>query len=299
MFGKSKLSKKKSIIGFLFILPALATIIAMVIYPVLYSFNLSLHSFNILKPGLQSQFVGLSNYIKIISDKQFLSSLLFTFEFVFLTIILELVVGFVVALILNKELKGNKIFRVITTLPLMIAPVVAGLQWRWLYADQYGLINYILSVIGIRGPLWLSTVTGAKAAILISNVWLASPFVILILLAGLSSLPQSPFEAAKIDGANSFQMFFKVTLPLLKPFLLIILIVRVTDAFRIFDLVYILTQGGPGGSTEVVSTYIYKEAFTKLNLSEASAASFIMVIIMGLISVTVYKLFRPKEEGVL
>lgn len=250
-----------------------------------------------LRPWLKPEFIGLSNYVKLLTSPTFTHILYQTFGFVVTTLTLELVIGFALALILNKGLRGTKLFRVIFSLPLMIAPVVAGLQWRWLYADQYGVINYVLSIFGIKGPLWLASPWGARAAVLIANLWLATPFVVLVLLAGLSSLPHEPFEAARIDGARNHQIFWYIMLPLLRPSLLIILVVRLTDALRVFDIVYILTQGGPGGSTEVVSTHIYKEVFTRLNFAEGAAASFIMVAIMMVISLVCVKLLRPKEGG--
>jgi len=213
------------------------------------------------------------------------------------TIIIELIIGFAVAIVLNQVLPGSKVFRVIFTLPLMIAPVVSGLQWRWLFADQYGVINYILSTIGLKGPLWLATPWGAKASILISDVWLATPFVILILLAAMSSLPEEFYEAAQLDGARSDQIFRYITLPLLRPALLLILVIRLSDAFRVFDIVYIITQGGPGGATEVLSTYIYKDTFTNLNFGVGSAASFIVMIIIAIVSYSCVRLLRPREGG--
>lgn len=280
--------------GIFLTLPALIVMAATVLYPILWSLKISLYqSEGMLSTG---SFVGLKNYIKVLESSVFQSALWNTLGFVAATIIVELIIGFAVALVLNRNLPGSSFFRVLFTLPLMIAPVIAGLQWRWLFADQYGAVNHVLAVFGIDGPLWMGTVWGARAAVLISNVWLAVPFVILILLAAMSSLSEDLYEAARLDGANAAQIFWKITLPLLKPAILMILVVRLSDAFRVFDIVYILTGGGPGGSTEVLSTYIYKTTFTGLHFGQGAAASFIVMLILMIVCFILFRTLRPKED---
>lgn len=290
--GKHDRSRRTA--GILLTLPALLVMAATVLYPILWSFKLSIFE----SQGMMSTgaFVGLDNYWKVLQSSQFQSSLRNTFGFVSVTIIVELIIGFAVALVLNRSLPGTKVFRIIFTLPLMIAPVVSGLQWRWLFADQYGVVNAMLELAGIDGPLWLGTVWGARTAVLIANVWLATPFVILILLAAMSSLSEDLYEAARLDGANAFQIFRTITLPLLKPAILMILVVRLSDAFRVFDIVYILTQSGPGGSTEVLSTYIYKNTFTGLQFGQGSAASFLVMLLIMIVSFVLFRLLRPRED---
>ncbi|EXX84952.1 ABC transporter permease [Paenibacillus darwinianus] len=290
--GKHDRSRRTA--GILLTLPALLVMAATVLYPILSSFKLSIYE----SQGMMSTgaFVGLDNYWKVLQSSQFQSSLRNTFGFVSVTIIVELIIGFAVALVLNRSLPGTKFFRIIFTLPLMIAPVVSGLQWRWLFADQYGVVNALLELVGIDGPLWLGTVWGARTAVLIANVWLATPFVILILLAAMSSLSEDLYEAARLDGANAFQTFRTITLPLLKPAILMILVVRLSDAFRVFDIVYILTQSGPGGSTEVLSTYIYKNTFTGLQFGQGSAASFLVMLLIMIVSFVLFRLLRPRED---
>jgi multiple sugar transport system permease protein len=281
--------------GIFLTLPALLVMAATVLYPILWSLKISLYkSEGVMSTGA---FVGLKNYMKVLQNPNFQHALWNTLAFVACTIVIELIIGFAVALVLNRNLPGSKVFRVLFTLPLMIAPVIAGLQWRWLFADQYGAVNNLLAVFGIDGPLWMGTVWGARAAVLISNVWLAVPFVILILLAAMSSLSEDLYEAARLDGANAVQIFWKITLPLLKPAILMILVVRLSDAFRVFDIVYILTGGGPGGSTEVLSTYIYKTTFTGQHYGTGAAASFIVMLILMVVSFILFKTLRPKEEG--
>jgi multiple sugar transport system permease protein len=282
--------------GFFLTLPTLVIMAITVFYPIFWSLKLSFSSTNLKMT--EFEFIGLKNYTEVLQSKEFINVLLQTTGFVITTIILELIVGFIVAIALNRALPGTNLFKLIFTLPLMIAPVVSGLQWRWLFADQYGPINYILSIFGMEGPLWLVDPWAARAAVLISNLWLATPFVILVLIAAMASLPEELFEAAKIDGAKSYQIFRYIMLPLLKPAILLILVVRLADAFRVFDIVYIITQGGPGNATDVLSSYIYKEIFTKMNFSEGAAASFIVMIIVAVISFVSFRLLRPKEGEV-
>ncbi|THE11849.1 sugar ABC transporter permease [Bacillus timonensis] len=280
-------------IGLWFTLPALITMAATVLYPIIWSFKISLFE----SKGMMTSgpFVGLENYIYVLKSKLFQEALWQTIGFVAATIFIELVLGFAIALVLNRNLPGSKLFRILFTLPLMISMIVAGLQWRWLFADQYGVINNIIGSFGIEGPLWLGSVWGARASVLLANVWLAAPFSILVLLAALAALSDDLYEAARLDGANSFQMFWRITLPLLKPTILLILVLRLSDSFRLFDLVYIMTNGGPGGSTEVLSTFIYKNTFTNLNFGTGAAASFLVMILIMVICFILFKILRPKE----
>ncbi|PZE22838.1 carbohydrate ABC transporter permease [Paenibacillus xerothermodurans] len=286
--------RSRRVAGIVLTLPALLIMAATVLYPILWSLKISLYK----SEGMMSSgsFVGFDNYAKVLQSSQFQSALWNTLGFVAATIIMELIIGFAVALVLNRSLPGTALFRVIFTLPLMIAPVVSGLQWRWLFADQYGVVNYVLGLVGIDGPLWMGSVWGARAAVLIANIWLATPFVILILLAAMSSLSEDLYEAARLDGANAVQIFHSITLPLLKPALLMILVVRLSDAFRVFDIVYILTQSGPGGATEVLSTYIYKNTFTGLHFGQGAAASFVVMLLIMLVSFGLFRILRPKED---
>jgi multiple sugar transport system permease protein len=280
--------------GILFTLPALVAMAAVVAYPLLWAFNLSFKSLDLLKPGSPSHYVGLDNYRTVLSSGEFRNALLLTIGFVVVTIVLELALGMAIALLLNQNMRGMGKFRLIFSLPLLMAPSVAGLQFRFLFEDQYGAINAILKSIGIDGPLWLVDVAAARSAILLSNLWLATPFVVLVLLAGMANLPDEPFEAARLDGAGPFQVFRYIMLPMLRPAILVILVIRLADAFRVFDLVYILTGGGPGHSTDVLSTYIYRETFVRADFAGGAAASFVLVAIVAVLSFLSLRLLRPR-----
>lgn len=291
----SKRRKRKNREGLLLILPAVMILLITFLVPLLYSFLISLSdSASVIGSRLKP--AGLDNYISVLTSSRFQEALLHTCFFVVTTISLEFIFGFLLALLLHCETKGSRVFKLIFAIPLMVAPVVSGLQWRWLFADQYGLINHLLSLAGIKAPLWFASASASWVTVIVANLWLAAPFVILVLLAGLGGLSEDLNEAARIDGANRRQVFLRITLPQLKPTILIILVIRITDAFRIYDLIYILTGGGPGGRTEVLSTYIYKTTFTDWKFGQGSAASFLVMLLICAVSFVCNKLMTEKEE---
>jgi multiple sugar transport system permease protein len=290
-FGGSRRQR----IGLLFTLPAIITVALVIGYPLLWAANLSFQSEDAIAPQGDPHYVGLDNYAAMLGSSDFRAAMFQTGGFVITTISLELLIGFPIALLLSRRLRGIGIFKLIVTLPLLMAPSVAGLLFRFLFADQYGAINHLLSMVGIEGPLWVADPWAARAAILIANLWLATPFVILVLLAGMASLPEEPFEAARVDGATGRQLLRYIMLPLLRPAILVILVVRLTDAFRIFDLVYILTGGGPGDFTQVASTFIYRETFVRLHFPQAAAASFLLVGLVVLLSVLLFRVLRTRQ----
>jgi multiple sugar transport system permease protein len=281
-------------IGLAFTLPAIVTVALVIGYPLLWALNLSLLSEDAIAPRGDPRYVGLDNFAAMLGSSDFQGAMLQTCGFVATTLTLELLIGFPIALLLNRRLRGMGVFKLIVALPLLMAPSVGGLLFRFLFADQYGAINHVLSIVGIEGPLWVADPWAARAAILIANLWLATPFVILVLLAGMASLPEEPFEAARVDGARGWQLVRYILLPLLRPAILVILVVRLTDAFRIFDLVYILTGGGPGDFTQVASTFIYRETFVRVHFPQAAAASFLLVGFVALLSLLLFRLLRTR-----
>ena len=295
MRAVSAREKRRRLAGYSLIAPAVLILIITFAVPLLYSFIISISDSNAIVAN-KFELVGLKNYISVLQNSKFQSALFHTCFFVITTIVLEFIIGFIVALLLYRETAGSKFFKLIFAVPLMVAPVVSGLQWRWLFADQYGIINHLLSKIGIEAPLWFTSAQTSWVTIIVANLWLAAPFVILVLLAGLGGLSEEMNEAAEIDGATKWQVFRSIILPQLKPTILIILVIRLTDAFRIYDLIYILTGGGPGGKTEVLSTYIYKRIFTDWDFGRGSAASFIVMVIICLLSLLCSKLMSEKEE---
>ena len=264
----------------LYIGPAFLVLAVILVYPLGYSFWLSFHEWTLRGFRRGIPFVGLANYLDLLTNPDFLNSLRITFTFVLLAIGIEFVLGMGLALLLNHDLSGKGIIRSLILLPMMCTNVVIGLTWRLLLNYEYGLVNYYLSVLGLDRIEWLSKPAVAMPAVIMVDVWNTTSFVALLLLAGLQSLPEEPFEAARIDGASSTQTFLYLTLPLLRPTILVVLLWRLIDTFRIFDVVYLLTAGGPARATETVSIYVYRYGFQSFNLGFASAASYIMILIM-------------------
>jgi multiple sugar transport system permease protein len=267
-----------------YIAPAFIVLIVVLLYPLGYALWLSFHQWTLrtFKQGIP--FIGIENYTTLFSNPDFLNSIKITFTFVILAISFEFILGMALALLLNQELKGRGFFRSLILLPMMCTNVVIGLMWRLLLNYQYGLVNYYLGQLGFLPVEWLSSPKVAMASVVLVDVWNTTSFVSLMLLAGLQSLPEDPYEAAKIDGASAIQTFFYLTLPLLKPIILVTLLWRFIDTFRIFDVIYLLTAGGPARVTETVSIYIYRYGFQSFNLGVSAASAFIMLLIMLVIA---------------
>jgi multiple sugar transport system permease protein len=285
---------RRSLTGIWLTAPALAILVLTMLYPIAWTVWLSVNSSNTALRGTPD-FVGLANYLKIASNPDFQQALWQTLGIVAATGVLEAILGLTVALALHRALAGTRIFRAIVALPLMVAPVVGALAWRFMFADGYGMIDTIAQQFGGEGPLWFASVWLARATIVIANLWLALPFDILVLLAGLTALPSEPIEAARVDGASPWQVLTRVILPLLKPVIAIILVIRFADAFRIFDVVYVLTGGGPANKTDVLSTFIYRQMFTAFDFAGGAAASVLLVLITSAASLIAVLLLRQKR----
>lgn len=292
--GAKKYAKRQSKqqIGIALTLPAIVVMLATVVYPLIWALKISFLSSNSILTG-KNEFVGFSNYLNVLASDEFSNAMVNTLAFVVVTVVMELLIGLLISVTLNRRLRGNKIFAMLFSLPLMMAPIVAGFIWRWLFADQYGIINYLLSFLGIENHLWFATPFWAKSSVLIANLWQTTPFVILVLYAALSNIPDEINEAASIDGAGGFGLFRRITLPLLKPAILLVLVIRIADAFRIYDLVYILTGGGPGNATNVLNTFIYRKSFSDFQFGQGSAASIIITLIIMVVSYFSFRLMRP------
>jgi multiple sugar transport system permease protein len=232
----------------------------------------------------ESVFIGLKNYIKILQDETFWVSLKNTVVFVMVAVFAEFILGMIFALFFNTGIKGLKIFRSIVLIPMLLPPITVALTWKMMYAYDYGVFNYILQVLGLTPVEWLSSTKWALASIIFTDIWQWTPFVFLVVLASLQSIPVDIYESAKVFGANTFQCFIHITLPLLKPGLILALLLRTIDTFRIFDKMYTLTGGGPGNSTETITFYIYRHGFKYFETGFSAAAAILMVAIIFLFS---------------
>ncbi len=289
--------RRRFLAGLALTAPALIALAATMVYPVAWTIWLSFNGPNTALTGAPD-FKGLDNYVRIAGSTEFRAALWQTLQIVFASFVLEAILGLAVALALHRGLRGSKVFSAIIALPLMVAPVVGALAWRFIFVDGYGMINSIASYFGASGPLWFADVWLARISIVIANLWMALPFDILVLLAGLSSLPADPLEAARVDGATPWQLLVHIILPLMKPVIAVILVVRLADAFRIFDVVYVLTGSGPANATDVLSTYIYRQMFTALDFPGGAAAAILLVLITAAFSLLAVLALRDRRlEG--
>jgi len=282
---------------FLFIGPAILVLLGITIYPLLYSLYMSFHSVFLTKMHLGIPFVGLGNFRAALQDPLFWISLKNTLVFSIVGVSLEFALGFLIALMVEALLgRTSTIIRTILLLPMIMAPVVVALIWRFMYNTDFGIINYFLSLVGFAKQVWLSSTAMAMPAVIAMDVWQWTPFMFLILLAGLQSLPYSPYEAAYIDGASRVQAFLYITLPLLRPILLISLLLRLIDSIKTFDNIFVLTGGGPGSATELLSLYIYRVGFRHFNLGYGGAMSYILLIIVVVLSRQLIRRLRSKRD---
>ena len=280
--------------GWFYILPSMLVLLCVVIYPVICSIAISFYNRPFTHKN--SAFVGLDNFIFMINEplfqKAFINTIIYTSSSLFITFVF----GFTLALLMTKISFGNRLFQILLILPMAMAPLVVGLTWRWMYNPLFGLINWFFKLVNVEPQAWLASQETAMMALIWVDVWQWTSLVFLIIYAGLSGLPKEPFEAANLDGANSFTIFFRITIPLLKPVILVVLLLRTVDSFRTFDSAYVLTDGGPGDATELLSLYIYRHGFFFNNQGEAAAGALIMLLFISLISLIYFKyLYKIKN----
>ncbi len=281
--NKNSIVSKERLTGWLLLIPALLVLSLVFIYPIARAFWLSLLTEN-LGNQLQPEFSGLANYSRMLGDGRFWQSMGNTTIFTVISVILELILGLGIALVLNQSFRGRGIVRTITIIPWALPTAVMGLAWAWIFNDQYGVVNDILQRLGLIdvGINWLGSPTLAMTALIIADVWKTTPFISIILLAGLQSIPQDLYEAYAMDGANVWQSFSKITLPLLMPQILIALLFRFAQAFGVFDLIQVMTGGGPAGTTETVSIYIYSTVMRYLDFGYGAA----LIVVTFLLLIT-------------
>jgi len=284
---------KEKHLPWILLVPVFVLLLAVTIYPFVYGIYLSLSNYSIIT-GIS--FRGIGNYLDLFRDSRFLHSLKVTFIFVFSAVGAEFLVGLGIALLLNRQFWQKRIFVSLIYIPMIMAPIAVALMWRMLYNADYGPINYflLLSRLTSRKIAWLSESQYALLSLIMVDVWQWSPFIFLVLYAGLQSVPPELVEAAQIDGASRWKIFRYLVLPFLSPFIVLAFLFRIMDAFKIFDSVAVLTKGGPGTSTEVVSWLSYLTGFTYFRLGYAAAMSIVLFALIMLLSQVLLK--RIKQQ---
>ena len=286
--------KSDRTLAYLLVAPSIAVLLALSIYPLIHAVTLSLQ----VGSGSNARW-SLGNFVRLVSDQFFLSALGHTLVFAAAALTIEFLLGLGLAVLLNGQFRGRGFFRAGLLVPMMLPTVVVGVVWRLMLNPNFGAVNGTLKGAGINTTslTWTSSPYLAMLSIIAVDVWQWTPFMFLILLAGLQAIPQEPYEAALIDGSSAWQTFRHVTLPLLKPAILVALLLRTMDLLRVFDQVFILTEGGPGFATETISLYIYRTAFRFSDFGYAAAMSFVLLIITNIISTFYIKVLQAKEAS--
>ncbi|MBZ0229771.1 MAG: sugar ABC transporter permease [Bauldia sp.] len=278
-----------------FLAPSMLVLACVLVYPLGYALYLSL--FDYYLAGASPVFIGLANYVALLGEPRFWGALWNTIVIVSCGVAIEFAVGLALALGLYRLKFGAHALMVLLFVPHIITPVVAALFLRWMFVGQWGLIDATMWTFGIATPDWLGSPFWAKVTVIIADTWKSAPFMMLVLYAGLQSLNQSVLEAARVDGANGWFLLTRIILPLLRPLVLFVLSIRIMDAFRFFDTIYVLTGGGPGTATETLTLYTYATGFARLEVGKASALGVLtLLIVAGLVATTISLLYR-RDKG--
>jgi multiple sugar transport system permease protein len=270
----------------LFVLPAIAVMMAVIIFPWLFTFFMSVHDWRI---GQAKTFIGLDNYLKLVNDERFRDSVVRTLVFTALSVVFPVVLGVASALVFHRKFPLRGLLRGVFIMPMMATPVAVALVWTMMFHPQLGVLNYLLSLVGIPPSLWVFDQATVIPSLVLVETWQWTPLVMLIVLGGLAALPTEPYESALIDGATPWQMFRNITFPLVLPFIMVATIIRTIDAVKAFDTIFVITLGGPGTASETINLYLYTVAFAFYDIGYASAMVVVfMVVIMALCLILLY-----------
>ena len=274
-----------------FIIPALVVVGAVIIFPWLFTVWMSAFDWKI---GSVAHFVGFDNYVNLATNQRFIESIGHTFYFTVLAVVVPLVLGTIAALIIHREFRWRGVLRAVFTMPMMATPVAIALVWTMMFHPQQGVLNYLLSLVGLPPSLWVYSPTLVIPSLVLVEIWHWTPLVMLIVLGGLAALPTEPYESARLDGATEWQLFRFITLPLIAPFLIVAAVIRTIDAVKAFDTIYVISQGGPGTASETINLYLYLQAFAFYNVGNASA---VVVVFFGIILALALLLLHVRQRA--
>lgn len=294
--SKRKRVSEDQVTTWLFLMPALIIVLVAVIIPLCNSFLLSFEKVRINVPGFVPQFVGLENYLRMLDDPVFIRSVQNTVFFAFASVPVELVLGTMLAMMLSGDGTGARIMRSIMLIPMIMAPVAAGTMWRMMLDKNTGIINYLFTFIRIPAVDWLGNPKLAIISVILVDVWRMTPWFALLLISGIKSIPGDTIEAALVDGASKWKCFHYVILPQLYRVLTLILMLRVIDAFKVFDIVFVMTGGGPGMATEMLPNYIYAQGLRYFDAGYAAALALVFIAAMAILS-AVFIFLRSRIQA--
>jgi len=285
-------------LGILLCLPAFVMILGVVGYPLAYSIYITFHKMNFARAGLGPEFIGLENYARVFERADFWKAFLRSSLFVLYDVFIGMPAGLAIAILLNRRFKFRGVARAMILLPYVLSGTVLGLIWKWIFNPNHGALNALLTQLGLISEYvaWLAEPTRALQMVIMVNLWQGTPWAIIMYLAGLQTIPVELYDAAKVDGASAWQTLFKVTLPLLAPITLAMLVLKTVWTFQVFDIVWVLTRGGPASATQVVSYYIYYLSFFQLKFGYAAAMSYVLLGIVLVLVVIYYRLIRHDLE---
>ena len=286
---------KKNHSWILFLAPTVIVLLGLVVFPLVFSLSLSLHDWNVIRTA-KWKFIGLGNYSTILfEDPYFRKAFVVTVLYLIGTVPVQFALGLGVALILYRiTRKIIGLLRTTMVIPAIMTPIVVGIIWRLMYNPDMGMLNYLLSLIGLPPVNWTGMPVSALPSVMMADIWEWTPFMALIMLAGLQALPREPLEAAVVDGASNWQTLRLIILPLISPVMLVAILIRLMDSFKTFDLIFVLTQGGPGMSTEVLNYYTYRYGFKFFHMGYASALSWLLVIVLNVIAIVLGRTLRSR-----
>lgn len=296
MFKRGVLSRQKAIAGYLFAAPGLILLLVFAVIPILFSFYLSFHEWNMLGSVATAKPVGWQNYITVLQDEIFILSMVNTFKYAAGMVIITLAVALVLAVALNSSIKLQGLFRTVYFIPVITSMVAVSIVWSYLYHPSYGFLNQALSFFGFGPMRFLRSADQALYSVMAVDIWKRIGYYMVIFLAGLQVVPRSLYEAARIDGASTTQVFFKITIPMIKPTILLSVIVCTIEALRVFTPIYVMTKGGPANASMVAVLHMYNTAFTYLRMGRASAMAVILFVVIFVISLIQTRLMR--EGGI-
>ena len=279
-----------------FMAPAVAVLVIALLYPIFYMIYASFLDWNPSQRIGQADWIGLRNYADLLRDESFHESFWVTLKFAFWVVTLEMLVGVGLALLLDRKIRGMSVLRTIFILPMMIAPIVVGLMWRYMYHPSVGILNRTLKKIGIDPVPWLSDSWWSLKSVIIADVWQWTPFIFILALAALQSLPQSALEASRIDGADAWQQIWHIKLPLMMPVLVVTCLLRLIDAFKVLEVILVMTNGGPGLSTEILALRISRTASEFRELGEAAAMSNFLLILLLILTLVAFVYNKVQEN---
>jgi multiple sugar transport system permease protein len=263
---------------YLMLAPAVLILLALTIFPSVYMFYAAVHKVS-PNPEIPWEFAGVDNFARLLTDEQFHVGLLNTAIFTVVAVTIEFLLGLGLALLLDKYIRRLTFLKTVLMIPMMLPPIAVAITWKIIYEPQFGVLNEFMFQLGLPLQAWAGDVDLAMASVIAADVWQWTPFIFLLMLAGLASLPAEPYEAAAIDGASGWRQFWDLTIPFLKPVIAIALLLRIMDAIRLFDLVFILTGGGPADQTKVLSLYIYQVAYRFADPGYAAAISLFVLFV--------------------